>query len=593
MSLSKKERKVGKVMGEFKSGTLKSGGSGKKVTNPKQAIAIALSEANAMNQGGMMQNPVMQRPMFQNPMQRQGLGIMAGVAPIRGYEKGGEVEDELSFLDYVRFAPEIPGMLGDAIVGEDETMGDFFSLEKTPEGQGMNLRDLTDILIVDPDDPVDVGIATATAGLMASGVGAPGAIATQLGRMGYKGKKVADVIEKVIRTGVGETRGKTFGRGQTARLLASAPDVFAGEEEVEEETEQGIGLLPQVTQNKPQRKRGSGVESTQRNIERGEGEGIASIPDKEEKRFDVGVSKGGVPFKESFAHHRAKGDDVFTWNGELYTTDLAKEPTGMNKGGLAGLLGRLKDKTIAKLKGKKAKGQADDVVDDVKVVDEVADMPSPSKTARLLKAAAALGGLGVGGTLALSALPGDDEADSSEVASAEEKEDAATAAAAQQVAAQQAAAAKEEEKPGGVRGFIGNLMDRLSDPRVQYQLAKAGQASEGIVPRNFGSDVTLAGAEYDQLQAKLDAAKPELVQQYEAIRPYAEQGENETVEDVDRRVFKSLFDRMDAATQLEALLTLYKSVPDAVTNLEAFEEFASNLGLSSVSDLLTKRADTQ
>ena len=575
-------------MGEFKSGTLKSGGSGKKVTNPKQAIAIALSEANAMNQGGMMQNPVMQRPMFQNPMQRQGLGIMAGVAPVRGYEEGGEVEDELSFMDYVRFAPQIPGMLGDAIVGEDETMGDFFSLEKTPEGQGMNLRDLTDIFIVDPDDPVDVGIATATAGLMASGVGAPGAIAAQLGRMGYKGKKVADVIEKVIRTGVGETRGKTFGRGQTARLLASAPDVFAGEEEVEEEAEQGIGLLPQVTQNKPQRKRGSGVESTQRNIERGENEGIASIPDKEEKRFDVGVSKGGVPFKESFAHHRAKGDDVFTWNGELYTTDLAKEPVGMNKGGLLRLLGGLKDKTIAKLKGK---GKADDVVDDVKVVDEVADMPSPSRTATILKGLGALGGLSLGGTLALSALTGDDEADSSEVASAKEKEDAATAAAAQQVAA--AAAAKEEEKPGGVRGFLGSLMDRMSDPRVQYQLAKAGQASEGIVPRNFGSDVVLAGAEYDQLQSKLDAAKPELVQQYEAIRPYAEQGENETVEDVDRRVFKSLFDRMDAATQLEALLTLYKSVPDAISNLESFEEFAKNLGLSSVSDLLTKRADTQ
>ena len=581
-------------MGEFKSGTLKSGGSGKKVTNPKQAIAIALSEANAMNQGGMMQNPVMQRPMFQNPMQRQGLGIMAGVAPVRGYEEGGEVEDELSFMDYVRFAPQIPGMLGDAIVGEDETMGDFFSLEKTPEGQGMNLRDLTDILIVDPDDPVDVGIATATAGLMASGVGAPGAIAAQLGRMGYKGKKVADVIEKVIRTGVGETRGKTFGRGQTARLLASAPDVFAGEEEVEEETEQGIGLLPQVTQNKPQRKRGSGVESTQRNIERGEDEGIASIPDKEEKRFDVGVSKGGVPFKESFAHHRAKGDDVFTWNGELYTTDLAKEPTGMNKGGLAGLLGRLKDKTIAKLKGKKAKGQADDVVDDVKVVDEVADMPSPSRTARILKMLGSAGlatGALTGGVLGASALMDDDEADSSEVASAEEKEDAATAAAAQQVAA--AAAAKEEEKPGGVRGFVGTLMDRLSDPRVQYQLAKAGQASEGYVPRNFGSDVTLAGAEYDQLQAKLDAAKPELVQQYEAIRPYAEQGPDETEEDVDRKVFKSLFDRMDAATQLEALLTLYKSVPDAVTNLESFEEFAKNLGLGSVSRLLTRTADTQ
>ena len=36
--------KVKKVMGEFKRGTLKSS-SGKKVTNRKQAIAIALSEA--------------------------------------------------------------------------------------------------------------------------------------------------------------------------------------------------------------------------------------------------------------------------------------------------------------------------------------------------------------------------------------------------------------------------------------------------------------------------------------------------------------------------------------------------------------------
>ena len=38
-------KKVEKVMHEFKRGQLKSGGSGKKVTNPKQAIAIGLSEA--------------------------------------------------------------------------------------------------------------------------------------------------------------------------------------------------------------------------------------------------------------------------------------------------------------------------------------------------------------------------------------------------------------------------------------------------------------------------------------------------------------------------------------------------------------------
>jgi hypothetical protein len=41
------QKKVGKVMHEFKHGQLKSGRSGKKVTNPKQAVAIGLSEARA------------------------------------------------------------------------------------------------------------------------------------------------------------------------------------------------------------------------------------------------------------------------------------------------------------------------------------------------------------------------------------------------------------------------------------------------------------------------------------------------------------------------------------------------------------------
>ncbi len=39
------KKKVAKAMRERKKGTLRSGRSGKKVTNPKQAIAIGLSEA--------------------------------------------------------------------------------------------------------------------------------------------------------------------------------------------------------------------------------------------------------------------------------------------------------------------------------------------------------------------------------------------------------------------------------------------------------------------------------------------------------------------------------------------------------------------
>ena len=43
--MNKKQAKIGKVMGEYKEGTLHSGKGGKVVTNPSQAIAIAMSEA--------------------------------------------------------------------------------------------------------------------------------------------------------------------------------------------------------------------------------------------------------------------------------------------------------------------------------------------------------------------------------------------------------------------------------------------------------------------------------------------------------------------------------------------------------------------
>ncbi len=47
---------VGRVMREFKHGELRSRNSGQKVKNPKQAIAIALSEAGASNQQSPKEN---------------------------------------------------------------------------------------------------------------------------------------------------------------------------------------------------------------------------------------------------------------------------------------------------------------------------------------------------------------------------------------------------------------------------------------------------------------------------------------------------------------------------------------------------------
>ncbi len=55
--MTKGQKKVGKVMKEFKAGKLHSGKKGPVVKNPKQAIAIALSEAGMSKKkmgGGMM-----------------------------------------------------------------------------------------------------------------------------------------------------------------------------------------------------------------------------------------------------------------------------------------------------------------------------------------------------------------------------------------------------------------------------------------------------------------------------------------------------------------------------------------------------------
>ena len=48
---SKADRKVAKVMREYKSGGLHSGKGGPVVKNPRQALAIALSEAGVKRRG--------------------------------------------------------------------------------------------------------------------------------------------------------------------------------------------------------------------------------------------------------------------------------------------------------------------------------------------------------------------------------------------------------------------------------------------------------------------------------------------------------------------------------------------------------------
>ncbi len=198
------------------------------------------------------------RPMFQNPQQRAGGGIMSGVAPINQFMGPMRLEDggDPGVMDMLR---EVPGSVYDA-VSEINLADDFFNLQQTEEGSGINARDLTDFFIIDPDDPVDVAIASISAGLIGF---PPAAIAAQLARLGYKGTKVKKVLDKVesvqntlgassdagrlekfarnrIAPGEGAGMGSRLAQIGTNRALGIlAPETAMAEEEIEIPLEDG------------------------------------------------------------------------------------------------------------------------------------------------------------------------------------------------------------------------------------------------------------------------------------------------------------------------------------------------------------------
>ena len=85
--------KVGVVMKEFKEGKLKSS-SGQKVTNPKQAIAIGLSEQRAMKgykAGGEPKAMVKKEVAFMKAKGAPKSMVKHEMAEMKGMKKGGSV----------------------------------------------------------------------------------------------------------------------------------------------------------------------------------------------------------------------------------------------------------------------------------------------------------------------------------------------------------------------------------------------------------------------------------------------------------------------------------------------------------------------
>ena len=107
--MTKAQKKVGTVMREFKKGKLHSGKKGPVVKNPKQAIAIALSESGQSKKkmmGGMMSEGVSRKGM--GVEKRMGGGMMSDGISKKGSgiemkSKGGMVRGQGIALRGTRF----------------------------------------------------------------------------------------------------------------------------------------------------------------------------------------------------------------------------------------------------------------------------------------------------------------------------------------------------------------------------------------------------------------------------------------------------------------------------------------------------------
>ena len=559
----------------------------------------------------------MRRPMFQTPQQRAGSGIMAGVAPIQGYENGGSVPE---------YTPK-------------------FLREEEEEGITDNA--LFKAFVVDKDDPIDVGLSIAAAGMAATGVGTPIAALTKLvgvaRKLGKNQKVIGDIVERsqekimqMERMGVFDKAKKVAGQTATkvgdyfavSPVIRDIPEIASDPVGYATDTAEGLyGLGEEVVGlGGDLYDIGSDPENRSAFFE-GAKEGIMSIPT--ELRSALGMADGGVASlpvymkdggKIGFLESIVENIRDSLKKGKIDESDIPKElkptvqvdtsgtvidrdrPTSARRESTTTSTNTKPDSKPETKDTKPVTKNADDVaeeaVEDAKVLEKGKKKPK-TITGKVLTAAkiAALYGIPITtvGTFLASnpeivgdlvdqgfELVGfDDELDQlgdptskqeatpqgsgftlnempglpsvvTPPASSQQQSDETVEESNEEVVTTPAAPfqkqeVEEERKkvlPGfrpfggkiarallgddeafggdrgaidfirtqepnaqGGRGFLDNVMNTLSDPRMRYQLSQAAKATEGFVPRNFATDMEEAGQAYDDALAQREYIK--------------------------------------------------------------------------------------
>ena len=540
-------------MGEFKDGALKSGGSGRKVTNPKQAIAIALSEAEGMNQGGIVGLAQMGSP-FTNSIRPQRQTTMGprSIAPMQ--QRGFQGPQQMGPIqrNFMQMQNQMRGMqqnplelyqnyLGQKYIGpmqqeQQDKISKFVGAVNQAERQAFGEQQGG----ARPFDGPPINI------------GAPGG-QTLLQEPAQRTPSFS-LTYNPLQLDVPRTQGPAPMNQAPAVMPGGYSDRAARLETVVQYKNQG-GMMYSDIMNRPmfqtpQQRQGlgimAGVAPVRGYADGGEAEEIAVTAESPEELDIKLFGEGGVLFDT---------DSPISSTLMALTIPIGGGLIGLTARGLmaarkaAQVAGKIKPRVRVSGAGGKPRVKASDM--------QPTPPPPPSIAARAAGIPAAVAGA-IKRNPGRTALAGIAAGGASQIpfgggtTTDEPPADTSTddTGGGDDTGDQQSGIMKflfGSDGIGGEPGAVGKTMDYLADPKTRYALARAAESRPGVVDRNVFTDFTLGQAEYEAAQQQNQTA---FMKNFEALREiYPDDVSDEEVaklalgdSDDPRKTFLSLFE---------------------------------------------------